>query len=70
MDHDVVDQGADRQSRAGAFVGAAPFHVADLERSVGSRACAAADTLDGEKIVAHRDTRGEVLVLTRADDLR
>ena len=32
MDHDLVDQGADRESRAGTMVGSAPGHVADFNR--------------------------------------
>src|SRR5262245_15457582 len=55
MHHDVVDQGTDRQSGAGTHVRSAPGHVAHLERSVGSRAGAAADSFDGEEIVAHHD---------------
>src|SRR5215510_15242709 len=56
VDHELVNQRADRQSRAGASVGAAPLHIAHLIRRVWSRARTAANVFDGEEVVAHQDS--------------
>src|SRR5262245_49641283 len=55
MDHDFVNQRADRQSGDGASGGAERLKLAGLIRRRRSRACTTAYVFDGEKVVAHHD---------------